>query len=102
MTAAKGKAKAPEHRQKLKEARQRRAAEQLGIPYEVYEQHLTERLEAKAQRKADKGVARINRQIARNNGERTYQGMPCRHGHTGIRYTKNDQCRDCVMEKNQK
>jgi hypothetical protein len=37
---------------------------------------------------------------AAKDGAWTYQGRPCKHGHKGIRYTSNGQCKDCVREAN--
>lgn len=40
-----------------------------------------------------------NRQAAIVNGDETYQGSPCVHGHPGIRMTKyNGKCLDCHKE----
>lgn len=36
------------------------------------------------------------RQQALEAGERFYQGVPCCHGHDGLRYTKNKACYHCA------
>lgn len=36
------------------------------------------------------------RRAAAANGERKYIGKPCRYGHSGLRYTRNDNCVECV------
>jgi hypothetical protein len=39
------------------------------------------------------------RRVAEFDGDKTYLGKPCRHGHTGIRYTANAGCVECVRRK---
>lgn len=36
------------------------------------------------------------RQTAMANGDRTYIGSQCRHGHSGVRYTKHGMCVECA------
>lgn len=36
------------------------------------------------------------RRAAAARGERKYIGKPCKHGHEGLRYTRNDNCVECV------
>lgn len=32
-------------------------------------------------------------------GDKRYQGVPCKHGHTGIRFVVNADCVDCAMDR---
>ena len=37
--------------------------------------------------------------IAREQGNRFYQGKPCPYGHTGSRYVSTASCKDCTKER---
>ena len=39
------------------------------------------------------------RQEARIAGDKTYQGAPCKHSHTGMRYVINADCVECAMQR---
>ena len=39
------------------------------------------------------------REKAKRLGNKTYQGQPCDHGHTGERYTRDGNCKECQKEK---
>ncbi len=45
----------------------------------------------------------MDREMARERGIATYVSkIPCKHGHTGLRYTKSGECRACVHTRNYK
>ena len=41
----------------------------------------------------------IPRQQAIKNNDKTYEGQPCKEGHT-TRYTSNKNCKICLYERN--
>lgn len=41
------------------------------------------------------------RVMAKQKGEKVYQGKVCTRGHSGVRYTKGGKCVDCTHENNQ-
>jgi hypothetical protein len=43
---------------------------------------------------------RLNRKTARENGDATYQGKPCKYGHSGPKYTQSARCVECIQEHN--
>jgi hypothetical protein len=43
---------------------------------------------------------RAARGLARKRGVRKFIGDPCVQGHRGERYTRSNQCRDCVASQN--
>lgn len=44
-------------------------------------------------------MIQTNRALARLAGAKTYQGRPCPHGHSGIRYTRSKECKECHRER---
>lgn len=42
--------------------------------------------------------ARLARQAALFDEDRTYKGEPCKRGHTGTRYTSNRVCVQCTQD----
>lgn len=35
-------------------------------------------------------------------GEKHYQGVPCKHGHSGVRYTLTSNCVECTKAASKK
>lgn len=42
----------------------------------------------------------MNRNVAIQNGDRTYHGRPCKYGHIGIRYSSSANCVECKQIQN--
>lgn len=40
--------------------------------------------------------AGMERLIAKESGEKLYKGKKCKHGHSGLRYTSNGACFECM------
>ena len=47
-----------------------------------------------------RSAANAKRRRAEANGQLKYAGTPCKHGHDGIRYSKNGTCVECQSERN--
>ena len=47
-----------------------------------------------------RSAANAKRRRAEANGHLKYVGTPCKHGHAGIRYSKNGLCVECQAGRN--